>query len=132
LPKGHPDLADWKTNIKQSIDFGAKAVYVQSVIADNWLKAGHADLLGHCVAFIKAQGVPGGVGAHKIEVIMEAEKRILGADFYVKTLHHGNCWFRHRTPSEPDVFESNTDNCWDVDSDQTLDGQTHDAADERP
>lgn len=120
IAEGHPGLDDWKTNIKQSIDFGAKAVYVQGVIADKWLNAGRADLLGQCVAFIKSQGVPGGIGAHKLEVIMEAEKRKFGADFYVKTLHHGQYWSRNRTPGEPDVVESVTDNYWDVDPDRTV------------
>ena len=120
IAEGHPDLDDWKTNIKQSIDFGAKAVYVQGVIGDKWLNAGRVDLLGQCVEFIKSQGVPGGVGAHKLEVIMEAEKRKFGADFYVKTLHHGNYWSRQRQPTEPDVVESTTDNYWDMDPERTI------------
>jgi hypothetical protein len=120
IAEGHPGLDDWKTNIKESIDFGAQAVYVQGVIGDRWLNAGRADLLGQCVAFIKSQGVPGGVGAHKLEVIMEAEQRKFDADFYVKTLHQGNYWSRNRTPGEPDVIESVTDNYWDQDPDRTI------------
>jgi hypothetical protein len=120
IAEGHPDLDDWKTNIRQSIEFGAKAVYVQGVIGDQWLNAGHADRLGQCLAFIKSQGVPGGLGAHKLEVIMEAEKRKFDADFYVKTLHHGQYWSRNRAPGEPDVVESNTDNYWDVDPERTI------------
>jgi hypothetical protein len=120
IAEGHPGLDNWKTNIKQSIDFGAKAVYVQGVIGDKWLNDGHVDLLGQCVEFIKSQGVPGGIGAHKLEVIMEAEKRKFGADFYVKTLHHGNYWSRNRTSGEPDVVESVTDNYWDMDPERTI------------
>lgn len=120
IAEGHPDLADWKTNIRQSIEFGAKAVYVQGVIGDKWLNAGHADLLGECVQFIKSQGVPGGLGAHKLEVIMAAEKAGFGADFYVKTLHHANYWSRQRRPDDPDVVESQTDNYWDIDPDRTV------------
>ena len=81
IAEGHPDADDWKTNIKQSIDFGAAAVYVQGVIGDQWLKEGRLDLLGECVEFIKSQGVPGGVGAHKLEVIIEAERRKLRRGF---------------------------------------------------
>jgi hypothetical protein len=120
IAEGHPGLDDWKTNIKQSVDFGAKAVYVQGVIGDKWLNAGHVDLLGQCVSFIKSQGVPGGIGAHKLEVIQEAEKRKFDADFYVKTLHHGNYWSRRRAPGEPDVVESATDNYWDMDPERTV------------
>ncbi len=120
IAEGHPGLDDWKTNIQQSIDFGAKAVYVQGVIGDKWLKAGRADLLGKCVEFIRSQGVPGGIGAHKLEVIMAAEQQKFGADFYVKTLHHGNYWSRQRQPGEPDVVESVTDNYWDLDPERTI------------
>lgn len=120
IAEGHPDLQDWKTNIRKSVEFGAKAVYVQGVIGDKWLNAGHTALLGECVQFIKSLGVPGGLGAHKIEVIMAAEQQQFGADFYVKTLHHGNYWSRQRQPGEPDVVESRTDNYWDVDPDRTI------------
>jgi len=120
IAEGHPDLADWKSNIRQSVEFGAKAVYVQGVIGDKWLNSGHTELLGECVQFIKSLGVPGGLGAHKLEVIMAAEKAKFGAEFYVKTLHHANYWSRQRQPNDPDVVESPTDNYWDVDPDRTV------------
>lgn len=120
IAEGHPGLDDWQTDIKRSVDFGAKAVYVQGVIGDKWFNAGRAELLGRCVAFIQSQGVPGGIGAHKLEVIVEAERQKFNADFYVKTLHHGNYWSRRPAPGEPDVVESATDNCWDLDPDRTV------------
>jgi hypothetical protein len=72
IAEGHPDAADGKTNIQRSIDFGARAVYVQGVIGDRWLKEGHLDLLGQCVGFIRSQGIPSGIGAHQIEVVVES------------------------------------------------------------
>ena len=72
IAEGHPKAEDWKTNIQASIDFGASAVYVQGVIGDRWLKEGHPELLAKCVEFTKSQGVPGGIGAHKLEVIQKA------------------------------------------------------------
>jgi len=90
IAEGHPRTADWKTNIQQSIDFGAAAVYVQGVISDTWLKQGQLDLLGNCVTLIQSQGLPAGIGAHKLEVLMQSEKNKYGADFYVKTFHHAN------------------------------------------
>ncbi len=120
IAEGHPGLDDWKTNIQQSIDFGASAVYVQGVIGDRWLKAGRVDLLGDCVAFVKSQGIPGGVGAHMLEVIMEAEKRGFGADFYVKTLHHQRYWSTKRPDQESDVVENRADNYWDVAPERTI------------
>jgi hypothetical protein len=120
IAEGHPGLDDWKTNIKKSVDFGASAVYVQGVISDKWLNAGKVDLLGQCVQFTKSLGVPGGLGAHKLEVIIESEKRKFDPDFYVKTFHHSNYWSRRTTPGEPDVVESQTDNYWDVDPERTI------------
>jgi hypothetical protein len=120
IAEGHPGTDDWKTNIQKSIDFGASAVYVQGVIGDHWYKEGQLDLLGKCVDFVKSQGVPGGVGAHKLEVIMESEKRKFGADFYVKTLHHMKYWSSRRPDQKADVVDSTTDNYWDLEPERTI------------
>lgn len=120
IAEGHPDMDDWKTNIEQSIEFGASAVYVQGVKADKFLKAERLDLLGKCVEFIKSKGVPGGIGAHKLEVIMESEKANYGADFYVKTLHHSGYWSARKPEQNEDVVDSRTDNYWDLDPQRTI------------
>jgi hypothetical protein len=120
IAEGHPGLDDWKTNIKRSVDFGAAAVYVQGVIGDQWLKAGRLDLLGSCVEFIKSLGVPGGIGAHKLEVIMESEKQKFGAEFYVKTLHPVKYWSARRPDQTLDVVENPADNYWDMYPDKTI------------
>ncbi len=114
IAEGHPEVDDWKTNLKQSIDFGAAAVYVQGVKSDRFYKDGRLDLVGKCVEFVKAQGVPGGIGAHKLEVIVESEKNNYGADFYVKTLHHSKYWSARRPDQTMDVVENPTDNYWDM------------------
>ena len=119
IAEGHPDVGDWQTNIKQSIDFGAAAIYVQGVIGDRWYKDGHLELLPKCVEFVKARGVPGGIGAHKLEVIMEAEKNKFGADFYVKTFHHTQYWSTRRPDQQADVVDNNADNYWDMDPKKT-------------
>jgi len=120
IAEGHPGADDWKTNIKQSIDFGASAVYVQGVIGDKWLKEGHLDLLGKCVEFVKSQGVPAGIGAHKLEVIVESEKNNYGAEFYVKTLHHGKYWSCRRPDQALDVVDNPADNYWDMYPEKTI------------
>ena len=120
IAEGHPDMDDWKTNIQQSIDFGASAVYVQGVKADQFYKAERLELLGKCVEFIKSKGTPGGIGAHKLEVIMESEKANYGADFYVKTLHHASYWSARKPDQKEDVIESRTDNYWDLDPQRTI------------
>lgn len=120
IAEGHPDVGDWKTDIKRSIDFGASAIYVQGVISDRWLNQGHQDLLGKCVDFVKSEKVPAGIGAHKLEVIMESEKNNYGAEFYVKTLHHTNYWSTRRPDQNQDVVENATDNYWDMDPKRTI------------
>lgn len=120
IAEGHPDVDDWKTNLKQSIDFGAVAVYIQGVKSDYFLKEGRGELLGKCVDYIKSLGVPGGIGAHKLEVIMESEKNNYGADFYVKTLHHTKYWSTRRPDQTQDVVDNMADNYWDYDPDKTI------------
>jgi hypothetical protein len=120
IAEGHPDAADWKTNLKRSVEFGASAVYVQGVIGDKWLKEGRLDLLGQCVEFVQSLGVPGGIGAHKLEVVMESEKRRYNPDFYVKTLHHTNYWSSRRPDQTEDVVENRADNYWDLNPQKTI------------
>jgi len=120
IAEGHPTPEDLHTNIKASIDWGASAVYLQGVIGDRWLKAGHVDQLGECVEFIKAQGVPGGLGAHMIDVIVNSEARGFDPDFYVKTLHHTNYWSTRRPDQNADVVDNNTDNYWDKNPEKTI------------
>lgn len=120
IAEGHPDLEDWKTNIRKSVEFGAAAVYVQGVISDKWLKAGRIELLGECVRFIKSLGVPAGIGAHKLEVVMESERLKFDPDFYVKTLHHTRYWSARRPDQHLDVVDNPADNYWDLDPDRTI------------
>jgi hypothetical protein len=120
IAEGHPDRADWRTNIQRSIDFGAAAVYVQGVICDNWYLESSLDLAAKCVDFIKSQGVPAGIGAHKLEVIIDSEKKNYGAEFYVKTLHHTMYWSSRRPDQKAEVVQNQADNYWDMAPEETI------------
>jgi len=120
IAEGHPVVKDLKTDIKTSLDYGASAIYIQGVIGDRWLRSGHIDLLGECVDFIKSKGVPGGIGAHMLDVIVESEKRGYNADFYVKTLHHSNYWSARRPGQDTDVCENRADNYWSMTPKKTI------------
>ena len=120
IAEGHPSPDDLKTNVKASIDWGASAVYIQGVIGDRWLKEGHVDKLGECVDYIKSQGVPGGLGAHMLDVIINAEARGFDADFYVKTVHHTNYWSSRRPDQGPDVVGNRADNFWEPTPEKTI------------
>jgi hypothetical protein len=120
LAEGHPTLKDLKTDIKTSLDYGASAIYIQGVIGDRWLRSGHLDELGECVDIIKSNGVPGGIGAHLLEVIVESEKREYNADFYVKTLHPGDYWSARRPGQNLDVVDNRADNYWSMTPEKTI------------
>jgi hypothetical protein len=120
IAEGHPSPEDLKTNIKASIDWGASAVYLQGVIGDRWLKEGHVDKLGECVEFIKSQGVPGGLGAHMLDVIVNSEARGFDPDFYVKTLHHSDYWSARRPDQGTDVVGNDADNFWEPTPEKTI------------
>jgi hypothetical protein len=120
IAEGHPEPDDLKTDMRKSLDYGASAIYIQGVIGDKWLKTGHFDLLGECVDFIKSNGVPAGIGAHMLEVIVKSEQRGYHADFYVKTLHHSNYWSARRPEQNLDVIDNPADNYWSMTPQKTI------------
>ncbi|HCO95286.1 MAG TPA: hypothetical protein DIU00_15280 [Phycisphaerales bacterium] len=120
IAEGHPVAKDLNTDIKQSLDYGASAIYIQGVIGDKWLRSGHLDLLGDCVEIIKSNGVPGGIGAHMLDVIVESERRRYNADFYVKTLHSSDYWSARRPGQNLDVVDNNADNYWSMTPEKTI------------
>ncbi|MHC4534833.1 MAG: hypothetical protein ACYS6K_12860 [Planctomycetota bacterium] len=125
IAQTHPKAGDLTTNIKRAIDKGAVAAYVQGGIGDKWVKNKRVDLLAKTVEYIKQNGIPAGIGAHSIEVPIACEKAGVEADFYMKTLHHGNYW--SVTPKE-DRIEWNVDsfgpddhdNIWALDPERTI------------
>ena len=120
IAEGHPTLKDLKTDIKTSLDYGASAIYIQGVIGDQWLRSGHLDELGECVEIIKSNGVPGGIGAHLLDVIVESEQRGYNADFYVKTLHPSDYWSARRPGQNLDVVDNRADNYWSMTPEKTI------------
>ena len=125
IAQTHPKVNDLTTNIKRAIDNGAVAAYIQGGIGDKWVKNGRLDLIAKTVEFIKQNGIPAGIGAHSIKVIIACEKAGIETDFYMKTLHHGNYW--SVTPKEEriewnvDSFgPDDHDNIWALAPEQTI------------
>ena len=75
-------------SIKELVDMGVDAMYVWGVHADTMVGEKKTDLIARAVELIQAQKIPAGIGAHKLEVIVECEQRKIPADFYIKTFHH--------------------------------------------
>ncbi|HLB73449.1 MAG TPA: hypothetical protein VJJ98_05485 [Sedimentisphaerales bacterium] len=115
----HPQSNDLTSDIQRAVDNGAIGAYVQGGVGDSFVKNGRVDLLGKAVEFIKKNGLIAGIGGHSVEVPMAVEKAQIDADFYMKTLHHGNYW--SATPKEKRV-EFNVDsgspydhdNIWEI------------------
>ena len=97
------NLAAFSKQIEELVDYGADALYISGVEADRLcgfhkpIFAPEADercaepkldLLAQAITVCKAHGLPTGVGAHRMGVIVDCEKAKIEADFYVKTFHH--------------------------------------------
>jgi hypothetical protein len=89
------DLAAYAKQVRELADDGAEAIYLWGVTADKLVTQGRVDLMAKAVSIVKDQGLPSGVGAHDLNVVIECEKNRIGADFYIKTFHH------HNYPSAP-------------------------------
>lgn len=95
-------LVQFREQAKKLVDDGVEALYIWGVRSDALVQAGRVDLIGKAVEMVKGLGVPCGVGAHLLEVVVECERHQVPCDFYLKTLHHLNY------PSA----RLNYDSCW--------------------
>jgi len=92
-------MKEYTQQVKETVDGGADAIYLWGVRGDELISRGRVDLIAKAVKVAKDQGVPSGVGAHDLRVIIECEKAKVGADFYIKTFHH------HQYPTGPKADE---------------------------
>jgi len=118
--EAHPSPKDFKTDIRENLDRGAALMYIQGAKADGLCKNGQLDLIAQTVEFIKENGVPGGVGAHSLDVVMACEKDGVNPDFYVKTLHSSDYWSAKRDDQNEDVISNRADNYWSIDPEKTI------------
>ena len=80
------------TRLKQSVDQGADAAYIHGGAGDRLVEADRLDLMHKALEFIRRQGLPAGVGGHRLAVPMACETAGLPVDFYVKTIHPHDYW----------------------------------------
>jgi uncharacterized membrane protein YphA (DoxX/SURF4 family) len=108
--------------IELSVEGGAHACYVQGEISDRFVPAGRVDELGECIELIRKHGMPGGIGAHRIETIKACVEAGIKPDFWVKTIHHTDYWSASpaeendniwcRKPAETIAFMENLEEPW--------------------
>ncbi len=83
-------LEAYGQQVRMLADEGTDAIYLWGVRGDSLVSEGRLDMIAKAVQIAKDQGLPSGVGAHDLKVIMECEKNQINADFYIKTFHHHN------------------------------------------
>lgn len=96
-----PGMKAYTEQVKDLVDNGIDAIYLWGVHADRLIAQGKSDLVRQAVEIAKDHGVPSGVGAHDLRVVVECEKHDVPNDFYIKTFHHHN----YPTAPEPDELK---------------------------
>ena len=77
-------------------------------------QSGQFDEIQKVVEFIRQNGLPSGIGGHRIETIKGCVEHGIKPDFWMKTLHHHNYW-----SARPG--EKRNDNNWCHDPQETID-----------
>jgi len=108
--------------LKQLVDDGADAIYIQGGTGDRLVKADRMDLLAKAVEYIQDQGLPAGIGGHRLDVPMAVETARIPVDYHVKTIHPHGYW-----SARPDGKRH--DNLWCEQPEETI---TFMAASEKP
>ncbi len=98
--------------VQKSIDNGACACYIQGGIADRLVEEGRFDLIEQSLDLIRKNGLPAGIGGHKLHTIQSCVEKGFTPDFWMKTLHKTDYWSAKPQPE--------CDNIWCEDPDATM------------
>ncbi|HOL71842.1 MAG TPA: DoxX family protein [Bryobacteraceae bacterium] len=98
---------------QKSIDCGACACYVQGGVADELVAKGRFDLIAKALDLVRKNGLPAGIGAHKLETVKGCVENGLRPDFWMKTLHSVDYWSAR-------VGEKENDNIWCTNPEETI------------
>ena len=123
--KNGPRAMDWQQYqdlVKGAIDSGATAGYVQGETADFYIEHDQPERLVKIMDIMRENGLPVGIGAHKIQTIRRCVELGLETDFWMKTLHTHDYWSaKHPTwhdnmycfdPAETIRFMENLEEPW--------------------
>jgi len=107
---------------KKSIDNGASMCYFHGGVADNLARKGQLDDIAKVLDFIRQNGLPAGIAAHRLETVQACLDAGIVPDFWMKTLHqtaywsaqpqeeHDNIWCR--TPEETVAYMNDLEQPW--------------------
>ena len=90
--------------IQKSVDNGACACYIHGAVADKLAAEENFDLIEKALELIRKNGIPAGIGGHKLATVSACVEKDLQPDFWMKTLHHHDYW-----SAKP---EERRDNIW--------------------
>jgi hypothetical protein len=113
------DLQVYKDEIARLVDLGANAFHIWGEHNDVLLREGKVDVIAELMGIIRSHGVPVGVGAHDINVVVAVEERGFDPDFYVKTFHHHDYPTAPKDPAEKVDAYTEVPGYWDRDPDMT-------------
>ena len=90
--------------IQKSIDRGAAACYIQGGVADRLVEEKKFDVIAAGLDLIRRNGLPAGIGGHKLKTVQACVEMGLRPDFWMKTLHHTNYWSAKTLPENDNIW----------------------------
>jgi uncharacterized membrane protein YphA (DoxX/SURF4 family) len=103
------EFESWLDMIREAIDNGATACYIQGETADYYFANEGYDKVAKAMDLIRSAGIPAGIGAHHIETIKKAVEEGFEPDFWMKTLHHQNYWSAQHPVWHDNQYTFNTE-----------------------
>ena len=97
-------VKDLTSEVNQAIENGAAAVFLHGGVGETFLERGQVESIGEIVEYIRDAGVPAGVAAHDLKVVMACEERKVNPDFYMKTINSKNYWSAGPMPRKDSVW----------------------------
>jgi uncharacterized membrane protein YphA (DoxX/SURF4 family) len=89
---------------QKSIDYGAHSCYLQGGMGDSLVADQKFDQIAEFMELVRKNGLPVGLGAHKLETIQGYVKQGFKPDYWVKTLHHTNYWSAKTQPEQDNIW----------------------------
>jgi uncharacterized membrane protein YphA (DoxX/SURF4 family) len=90
--------------VKSAIDNGADAGYIQGETADYYIENGEVDKIVKVMDLVRDNGLPIGIGAHKIGTIKRCVELGLETDFWMKTFHSHDYWSAQHPKWHDNIF----------------------------
>jgi len=85
---------------RRCAELGASACYIQGETGDRLVREGKFDEIERFLDAIRDEGLPVGIGAHRLATVQACVDRGFDPDFWMKTIHHDRYWSRR--PNDPE------------------------------